>query len=279
MARPLLRILIALPADLVRVFRQERLPQVAASLSFSTLLTLVPLVTLVLVVASSLPGFQVLVGQLDKLLMQTLLPGKSGGAVGTQVFQMASKARQLTWPWVLVLGGMVFLLLHTLEVALNQIWGIKEGRPWIRRLPLYVLGMLGVPLLMGGLTSLVSFLIKLALGWNDGLAPLQASLLKWGNFGLLAAFFALFYFAMPHTRVSRWAAAWGGVLVSLALAGMQQGFLWYLTRVSFYSKVYGTLSALPIFLIWLYLAWIMVLGVAVLVASLDGALMKRRERS
>lgn len=267
-----------MPVDLVRVFRQERLSQVAAALSFSTLLTLVPLVALVLVAASSLPGFQILVDQLDNLLMQTLLPGKPGGAVAAQVFLMASKARQLTWPWVLVLGGMVFLLLHMLEAALNQIWGVKEGRPWLRRLPLYLLGMLGVPLLMGGLTSLVAFLLKLALGWSEGLAPLQASFLKWGNFGLLAAFFALFYFAMPHARVSRWAAAWGGGLVSLALAGMQQGFVWYLTRVSFYSKVYGTLSALPIFLLWLYLAWIIVLGVAVLVASLDGALLKRRVR-
>ena len=279
MSRPLHRVLLDLPADLVRVFRQERLTQVAASLAFSTLLTLVPLVSLVLVVASSLPGFNVLVGQLDSLLMQTLLPGKSGGAVAEQVYFMASKARQLTWPWVLVLAGMVFLLLHTLEVALNQVWGIKEGRPWLRRLPLYLSGMVGVPLLMGGLTSLLGFLIKLALGWNDGPAPLETELLKGLNLALLGGFFALFYYAMPHVRVSPWAALWGGVLVSLGLAGMKLGLLWYLARVSFYSKVYGTLSALPIFLIWLYLAWILVLVVAVLVASLDGALTRRRPRS
>lgn len=278
MSRPLHRVLFDLPADLVRVFLRERLTQVAGSLAFSTLFALVPLVSLVLVVASLLPGFNVLVVQVDSLLMQALLPGKSGGAVAEQVYFLASEARKLTWPWVLVLAGMVFLLLHTLEEALNQVWGVKEGRPWLRRLPLYLIGMVGVPLLMGGLTSLLGFLIKLTLGWDDGLLLLETELLKVANLVLLGGFFALLYYAMPHVRVSPWAALCGGVLVSLGLAGMKLGFLWYMARVSFYSKVYGTLSALPIFLLWLYLAWVLVLAVAVLVASLDGALTRRRSQ-
>lgn len=279
MNRPLYRILLDLPRDLIRVFRQERLLQVAAALAFSALLTLVPLVTLVLVVASSLPGFNALVGQLDDLVMQTLLPGKSGGAIAGHVYMMASKARQLAWPWVLVLAGMVFLMLHTLERALNQIWGVKEGRSWLRRLPLYLLGMVGVPLLMGGLTSLLGFLINLSMGWLGGMAPMQAVLLKGLNFLLLGGFFALFYYALPNVRVSRGAALWGGALISISLASMKLAFLWYLAKASFYSRVYGTFSALPIFLVWLYLAWMLVLGVAVLVASLDGALTKRQPRS
>lgn len=279
MSRPLHRILFDLPVDLVHVFLRQRLTQVAAALSFSTLLTLVPLVSLVLVVASFLPGFSVLVGQLDSFLMQTLLPGKSGGAVAEQVYLLASKARELTWPWVLALAWMVFLLLHTLEDALNQVWGVSESRSWLRSLPLYLCGMVGVPLLMGGLTSLLGFLVRLALGWSGELAPLETEFLKGLNLVILGGFFALLYYAMPHVRVSPWAALCGGVLVSFGLVGMKSGFLWYMARATFYSKVYGTLSALPIFLVWLYLAWILVLVVAVMVASLDGALTRRRPRS
>ena len=278
MSRPFLLCLGQLPGDLIRVFRRERLFQVAAALTYSTLLTLVPLVTLVLVVAASLPGFAVLVGDLDKLFVQTLLPGKSGGAVASQVYQMASKARELAWPWLLGLVSTVFFMLRTLEGAFNQIWGVHEGRSWLRRLPLYLIGIVGVPVLMGGLSSLIGFLINLSLGWIGGLAPLQAFLLQGLNFCLLAGFFALLYHSMPAARVGTGAALFGGLAVSLALVAMQHAFRAYVLRVTFYSKVYGALSALPIFLLWLYLAWILILVVAVAVANLDGAFSKRRGR-
>jgi membrane protein len=248
----------------------------AAALAYSTLLTLAPLTTLVLVVATRLPGFNVLVGQLDMFIIRTLLPNQSGGTVAQHIHSMASQANSLTWPWVLTLVGMVFLLLHTLEGAFNQIWGVREGRSWLKRLPLYLVGMVGVPLFMGMLTSLSYFLVNLALGLGHGLAPYQQQIINWLDFILLSAFFALLYAAMPNVRVSRSAALWGGMLVSLAMAGMKLGFRWYIAQATFYSKLYGALAVLPIFLLWLYLIWVLVLAVAILVASLDGALSRQR---
>jgi membrane protein len=129
--------------------------------------------------------------------------------------------------------------------------------------------MIGAPLIMGMLTSLGDFLLKLALGWSNGLAPYQAQLMNGLNFTLLGAFFAFVYYALPNTRVRYWAALCGGILASLSLALLQQGFHWYVSRASFYSTLYGILSALPIFLLWLYLAWALVLGIAILVAYID----------
>ena len=248
----------------------------AAALAYSTLLTLAALTTLVLVVATHLPGFNVLVWQLDRFLIRTLLPNQSGGAVAEHIFRMANQANDLTWPWVMTLVGMVFLMLHTLEGAFNQIWGVREGRSWRRRLPLYLVGMVGVPLFMGMMTSLSYFLVNLALGWGQGLASYQHQIINWLDFTLLAAFFALLYAAMPNVRVGRPAALCGGVLVSLAMAGMKLGFRWYIAQATFYSKLYGAMAVLPIFLLWLYLTWALVLGVAILVASLDGALLRQR---
>jgi membrane protein len=273
--RSLFRRLAALPGDLVRVFRRERLSQMAAALAYSTLLTLAPLTTLVLVVATHLPGFNVLVGQLDIFIVHTLLPNQAGGAVAQHIFRMANQANDVTWPWVMTLVGMVFLMLHTLESAFNQIWGVREGRSWLKRLPMYLIGMVGVPLFMGMLTSLSYFLVNLALGWGHGLAPYQQQIINWLDFTLLAAFFALLYAAMPNVRVSRSAALCGGVIVSLAMAGMKLGFRWYIAQATFYSKLYGALAVLPIFLLWLYLTWALVLAVAILVASLDGTLNRR----
>jgi membrane protein len=275
--RSLLHRLAALPGDLVWVFRRERLSQMAAALAYSTLLTLAPLTTLVLVVASRLPGFKALVGQLDAFILRALLPNQTGGAVAQHIYRIASQADSLTWPWVLTLVGMVFLLLHTLEGAFNQIWGVREGRSWQKRLPMYLVGMVGVPLFMGILTSLSYFLVNLALGWGHGLAPYQQQIVNWLDFALLAAFFALLYAAMPNVRVNRFAALWGGMIVSLAMVGMKLGFHWYITQATFYSRLYGALAVLPIFLLWLYLTWALVLAVAILVASLDGALSGRRQ--
>jgi membrane protein len=272
----LLHYLLTLPGDLVRVFRRERLSRMAAALAYSTLLTLAPLTTLVLVIATRLPGFDVLVGQLDLFIIRALLPNQTGGAVAQHIHSMARQADNLTWPWALTLVSMVFLMLHTLEGAFNQIWGVREGRSWRKRLPMYLVGMVGVPFFMGMLTSLSYFLVNLALGWGQGLAPYQQQMVNWLDFALLTAFFALLYAAMPNVRVNRLAALWGGMIVSLAMAGMKLGFRWYIAQATFYSKLYGALAILPIFLLWLYLTWVLVLVVAILVANLDGVLSKQK---
>lgn len=279
MARPLYRILFDLPWDLFQVFRRERLPQIAAALAFSSALTVVPLATLVLVVVSSLPGFDALLKHWDQMVVHSILPGTTGGVVVTHVTIMASRARELTGPWLLVLAGLVFLMLHTLEVALNQIWGGREGRSWWRRLPMYLLGMLMLPLLMGILSSLPAVIIYLSTDWLGKIPPFQEGVLKVLNLMALAVFFFLFYYALPNVKVRVRSALLGGMLVSLALGVTQQGFLWYLARASFYSQVYGALAALPIFLLWLYLAWVLVLCGAILVASLDGAFTGRSFRT
>lgn len=279
MARPLYLILLDLPWDLFQVFRRERLPQIAAALAFSSALTVVPLATLVLVVASSLPGFDALLKHWDYMVVHSILPGATGGVVVSNVTMMAARARELTGPWLLVLAGLVFLMLHTLEVALNQIWGVREGRSWWRRLPMYLLGMLMLPLLMGILSSLPALVIYLSAGWLGRIPPFQEGVLKLLNLMALAGFFFLFYYALPNVKVRIRSALLGAMLVSLALGVVQQGFLWYLARASFYSQVYGALAALPIFLLWLYLAWVLVLCGAILVASLDGAFIGRSFRT
>jgi len=257
-----LKAMLGFPRRVVSVFIRERLSQTAASLSFSTLLALVPLVTLVLTIASHLSGFAALIAQLDAWLMRTLLPGQSGGQIAHRILDLAQSVSFLSWPWLLALIGMMCLLLHELEDAFNRIWGAQSGRPWRRRLPLYLIGLFGIPFIMGILTNLSNFLLNMA---AVGIAE-QKMLIRLLDIVLLALFFALLYQALPNARVSRTAALLGGAIVSLLLFAMKEGLRWYVTQTGFYDRFYGTLSALPIFMLWLYLAWLIVLGVAVLVA-------------
>lgn len=259
-----LKAVVGFPRQLVRVFIRERLPQTAAALSFSTLLALVPLVTLVVAIASHLPGFDALIGQLDAWFMRAILPGHPGGQIAHQILGLAHSARSLRWTWILTLTGMMFLLLHELEDAFNRIWGAQSGRAWRKRLPLYLVGLFGIPFMMGILTSLSNFLLFLAV---DEIAE-QKLLIKWLDIILLGLFFALLYQVLPNARVSRSAALIGGAMASLLLFTMKEGLRWYVVQTGFYDRFYGTLSALPIFMIWLYLAWLLILMVAVFVAHM-----------
>jgi membrane protein len=261
----LLKNLLWFPRHLARVFANERLPQTAAALSFSTLLAMVPLVTLVLAAASYLPGFDTLIAQLDTWFMRAILPEYSGGQVAQLILELAKSASSLSWTWAIALIGIVFLLLHELEDAFNRIWGVKSGRAWRRRLPLYLIGLFGMPFIMGILTSLSNLLLNLAI---DGIAE-QRVFIKWMDVVLFGAFFALLYHVLPNTRVSRTAALVGGATASLLLSSMKEGLRWYVSQTGFYDRLYGALAALPVFMLWLYLAWLLVLTVAVLVARLD----------
>ncbi|MCL2021493.1 MAG: YihY family inner membrane protein [Betaproteobacteria bacterium] len=270
-----LRALVGFPRHLAHVFARERLPQMAAALSFSTLLALVPLVTLVLAAASHLPGFGDLITKLDAWFMRALLPEHAGGQVARQILALAESASSLSWTWALALTGMVFLLLHELEDAFNRVWGAKSGRAWKKRLPLYLIGMFGTPFTMGILTSLSNLLLNLAV---EGIVE-QKAFIKWMDITLFGVFFALLYHALPNARVSRTAALIGGAIVSLLLSSMKEGLRWYVTQTGFYDRLYGALAALPVFLLWLYLAWLLVLAVAVFVARLDAEKDRFKARS
>jgi membrane protein len=265
---------IRLIRDLFHMAARERLTEVAAALAFSTLLTLVPLVGLTFAAAAHLPEFGNLIGQLDRFVINTLLPGKSVGIVAQQIQNLAKNAQSLAWPGLLMLLALVFLTLRTVETVLNRLWGVSAGRRWQRRVPLYLAGLLLLPLLMGALTNLSGLLIDLALGWHSALASVRRYAFMVVSPLIMSGCFALLFYAMPNAKVPLRAALWGGLLAGVGLFILKTGFRLYLEYATFYSRVYGALSALPIFLLWLYLAWALVLGSAALSALL-GKSMRR----
>jgi membrane protein len=250
---------------LIRAFMRYPLPQMAAALAFSTLLALVPLVALVLAVASHLPEFGALTRQIDIALTRALLPGQQGGQVSIWIAELAASADAWANASLAALVSMAFLLVYDLENAFNRIWGVKRGRAWQQRLPRYLVGLLAAPLILGMLTSLSNLLLHLSADW----APHQAILLRAADILIFSVIFALLYYAIPNTRVSRRAAIMGGIILSLLLFAMKEGLRSYVASTDFYARIYGALAALPVFLLWLYLAWLLVLSVGVLVARLD----------
>ena len=251
-------------------FREENMAMVSAALAFTTLLALVPLVTVAISLLSALPYFDVVVGRLDGFFMDGLLPSKTGKTIATYVMTFVQKSRKLTGMGLFLLGVTSFFLLGTIERTFNHLWRAKRPRPLLRRLRLYTTVIVFGPILLGAMAAVMSYVVTTSLGFFDEPGWVRREVLKYSSLVLLCSFFMFLYHSVPNARVKKMHALIGSVFATLLFALMQKGFEVYLTKLSVYSTMYGSFSALPIFLVWLYLSWVVIMVGALLVATLGG---------
>lgn len=261
-----------LAAHLLRViwqrFKEGRCAQVAASLAFTTLLSLVPFVTLVAVVLSKFPQSAQLDAALRGFLLDNLLPEKAGKVIATYAFQFSQKATNLTIVGALVLIVTAVMLMRTIDTVINQIWMVRSRRPWVTRLAAYWVALSFGPLLLAGGVFLATAMLSMSLDIVNEPVWLQAVGLRVVSVTILGCVLTALYFVVPHCSVRFSDAALAGFLAALAFAVMQRLFGIYLSHFPSYTLVYGAFAAVPIFLLWLYLSWIVVLLGAVVAAVL-----------
>lgn len=263
-------------ARLFRRFREERFAQLAASLSFTTLLSLVPLVAVVIIIGNRLPWVGGLVGYLDNFVIENLLPTQTGDIVARYAYRFSRQASRLTFGGAVLLLVASTALMFSIERAFNHLWRVRQTRSLAERIFLYTVAIAVFPLVAGGLLGISAFLIKAAMPiasqqeWARYLAVHgSAGLLLWGLFSLL-------YAAVPACVV-RWRhALTGGAVAAIGLAAAQRLFGYAIDQASVYKTLYGTFSVLPIFLVWLYLCWAIVLVGALVAANFSGADAGRR---
>ncbi|HSG24219.1 MAG TPA: YihY family inner membrane protein, partial [Azonexus sp.] len=118
---------------LISRFRQENFGQLAGSLSFTTLLSLVPFVAVVITVASAFPIFGVVVGYVDSFLIENLMPGKTGSVIAKYAAGFSVKAKKLSWIGLALLGITSMMLMFSIEKAFNHLWRVSKPRPFHQR--------------------------------------------------------------------------------------------------------------------------------------------------
>jgi len=253
--------LFDIPIAVIQRFRSDRLPRHAASLAFSSLLALAPMMTIALVALSSVDNMGVLV---EDFIYQFLVPAASND-VKLYIDEFATRAGKLT-----IVGGGAFLLtalllLSNIESSFNDIWRVKEGRSLSAKLTVYwSLVTLG-PLLMGASLTMSAYVMSLSL-FTGQVASIGAVLVP---ILLMALAFLLLYLVMPNVRVSLMHALVGAIVASTLFEATKRGFQVYLENFADYEVVYGAMAALPIFLIWIYLSWVVALIGAEVVAVLQ----------
>ncbi len=264
---PIRRIALSLLARALRRFLSEGFDQITASLSFTTLLSLVPMVALVLAIVSALPAYFAFLENADRVIVNNLLPPGSAGLISAKVMQFSRRAAEVSWLGVAFLVLTAVLLLNTIERAFNHVWRVREPRPLWRRFVLYGVVIAVWPVLIGSLVAGVSYAVTSSLGLVGELSWLRAKMLRILSIGLLAIFFSWLYYAVPNASV-RWRdAGVAGLSTALGFVLLQNAFELYLSYFPSYKAIYGAFAVVPIFLLWVYLSWALVL-LGALVANL-----------
>ncbi|PVE43894.1 YihY family inner membrane protein [Limnohabitans planktonicus] len=249
-------------------FRDARLGVSASSLTFTTVLALVPLFAVGLAVFAAFPVFGKFQDTIQRWLVESLVPESIARQVLSYLTQFSRKASRLgSVGLVAVLMSAVFLMV-TIERTLGQIWGLQRQRPLPQRVLLYWSAITLGPLFLGASLAITSYVVTASRDVVDVLPGSIRWLLDSFEFVLLTACVSGLYFYVPFTRV-RWRhAITAGFLVAASLELAKKAMAVYLLQVPTYSLIYGAFAALPILLVWIYVTWLLVLLGAVLAASL-----------
>ena len=247
-------------------FREDHLGLTASSLTFTTVISLVPLVTVMLALFTAFPMFAKFQKSLQQYLVESLVPDNIARPVLQTLTSFAGKANHLGTAGLVMLLVTALALVFTIDRTLNGIWRVPKPRPLAQRVLVYWAAMTLGPLLLGISLTMTSYAISVSKGIVGSLPGGVGLLLGLIEFSLLAAGMAGLFRYVPNTHV-RWAHAWaGGLFVSIGFEVAKRLLAWYVSSVPTYSVVYGAFAALPIFLLWIYLGWVIVLLGAVIAA-------------
>lgn len=250
-------------------FVQDRCTQTAASLTFTTLLSLVPIITIALAMFSAFPIFESFSVQIKTYLLNNLMPETAGAAITRYMQQFADSAARLTTVGIGFLALTAMSMMLTIDHAFNIIWRVTRPRPLVKRLVVYWAVLTLAPLLIGASLSLTSWLVGLSMGYAKNISLFGIGVLK-----ILPVFFATLAFALlfrlvPNRYVPRSHALIGAVVAAVLFETMNRIFGYYVSHFPTYKLVYGAFASVPIFLMWIYLSWLTILFGAVIAASLS----------
>ncbi len=247
--------------------RDVRVAQVAGSLTFTTVLSLVPLLAVLLAIFTAFPLFADLRATFEKNVLRELLPDQYATMILRYLNDFASKAARLT---ALGLGFLVFTALAmilTVDRVLNDIWQVRARRPIVQRVLIYWALLTLGPLLLGASLSVTSYLLSVSPGALRKGPDLLRTLLDYLPFVLSGFAFSLLYVIVPARRVLWRDALIGGFIAALLGEWLKDLFGVYI-RTGTFANVYGAFAVAPLFLLWVYLSWFAVLFGAAIAATL-----------
>ena len=244
----------------------DNILRVASSLSYTSLIALVPFIAIGLAIFSAFPVFSDMREQLQETLVHNLVPS-IGNEVATYINEFVSATAKLTAVGVVGIAITAVLLLSTIENSFNYIFIVYKPRSIKTKITLYWTIITLGPLLYGAGFSMRGYFFAL-----QKLMPQDFG----ANymFAFLPTFFTLLalmmmYILVPNKKVRFWNAFWGAVCALVGFYIMRKIFGTFIASSAAYTTLYGALAAIPLLLVWLYLNWAVVIFGATVTAALD----------
>lgn len=259
-----LRLFYYLFDELVR----DKCLQTAASLAFTTLLGLVPVLAISLSIVSRVKFSQ---ESFQRFLFEHLFPSISAQTIIMESIQKFSQnVATLSVLGLLFLAAISISLLNTVEGAFNAIWRVAEKRSLVSKFTSFWSVITFSPILVASSIFLSGKLGETTIGGVLLRYPYFETLVTYGlpNAMIFAAVFFM-YWMLPYTKVRTFPAVIGSITATLLFQLARRGFEFYITKFATYDRVYGILGALPVFLMWIYLSWVVVLFGAEVVYTLQ----------
>jgi membrane protein len=248
---------------------EDRVAQVAGSLTFTTVLSLVPLATVAFALFTAFPIFASFQMSLQDFLASHLMPSQINSQIFKYLNQFASKAKGLTTVGMIILFVTSVMTMMTVESAFNVIWRVRKSRPLAQRILVYWAIITLGPILFGVSLSMSSYLFAQSIafaGSHNLLPPGVEWALTSATLPFTVLAFAMLYVFLPNCKVAWRDALVGGLIAAIAFELTKRGFGYYVRRIPTYTAVYGAFAALPVFLLWVYICWMITL-IGAMVAS------------
>lgn len=247
--------------------QNDTILRVASSLSYTSLLAIVPLLVIMLSVFSFFPVFENLKEPIQSFLAQTLAP--TAEAEFNKYFgELTAVSGKFTTVGVVGLALTSILLLSTIENSLNFIFKVTRPRRFTTKLTLYWTVITLGPLLLGTAFSMRGYLYTLHQFMPENLIDNKTFFILLPSL-MTFIMLVLVYVLVPNKKVNISSACLGAFVSVIIFAALRKTFTYIILKSATYRILYGALAMLPIFLVWMYLAWAVVILGAVITAALD----------
>ena len=249
-----------------REYFQKNCVQSASALTLSSLLAMVPLLVVIISITSVFPSEHNLHHEIQSFIFENFVPS-TGQEVEAYIEQITRRSLGLPVLAVVFLFIVSLMMMMTLDKALNGLWHIKVKRPFPYALLIYWALLTIGPVLMGTGIGVSSYLISL-----NVLHSVSPTIELYFLYALPALFtfttFTFCYRFIPYVNISWFNALSGALIATILFELAKKVFAFYVTNVPTYEIIYGTLSTIPLFILWVYFSWLIFMFGAVIVNGL-----------